>query len=317
MLHHVKNGATVEDVSSQADIITMGINPSRDRLHLGHYLTMLQAAKALHAKPDAKGMFFVDNREHHHKLANGVNDDTFRLPGYRATKHVNDLMTEFLGRVSDELGNKEMLSRVKIQPMSDYMGAQAYENDRSIKNGSLIYDQLWEHRTQINALFEFNDPESMQYVRPFCRDCKYSINSDDYVRARPQGMLTKCLVEECPAGQFFVQPHRGHMNWSMHYAVDPIRDGLLTKQFQDKRVLHVFGGDYGIPWGLDNHPKAARMSALMEHIAPEMVDHFVGPMLTRGGQKLAKSNGDAHEVPAIGYLDKLLSKNAPVIEVAA
>ena len=316
MLHHVSNGATVEDVSSQAEIVTMGINPSRDRLHLGHYLTLLQAGKALHAQPDAQGIFFVDDREHHHKLANGVNDDTFRLPGYRATQHVHDLMYEFMSRVADSLGDKRMLNRLNIKPMSNYMGMNANENDRLTKKGTLVYDQLWQHRENINALFEFSDSNSMQFVRPFCRDCKYSVNSDERIRAIEQGMLTNCLVPQCSTERMFVRPSQGHMNWSMHYAVDPIRDVILA-DFQDKKVLHVFGGDYGIPWGLDGRPKAARMSALMDKVAPEMVDHFVGPMLTRDGQKLAKSNGDAHEVPTIGYLDKLLSENEPVIEVAA
>ncbi len=103
----------------------------------------------------------------------------------------------------------------------------------------------------------------------------------------------------------------------MHYTVDPIRDGLLTRQHHEGKVLHVFGGDYGIPWGIGNRPKASRMSELMDNIAPDMVDHFVGPMLTRDGHKLAKSNGDSHETPPVSVLQDLLSKNRSFIEIVA
>lgn len=295
----------------------MGINPSRDQLHLGHYLTMLQAGKALKTSPGAVGMFFVDNREHHHKLQTDGNEDTYRLPGYHATQRVGQLMNDFLARIADELRCKDLPGRVRIQPMSDYMSSRSPANADQTRTGGILYEQLWNYRKEINRLFEFSDTNSMQYVRPFCRDCKTGVRSDDLVRSFCEGILTTCQSEHCPTERIFIQPGRGMMNWSMHYAVDPIRDALLSSQFHDRRVLHVFGGDYGIPWGFDNQPKAQRMSKLMERIRPGMIDHFVGPMLMRDGQKLAKSSGDAHDAPPIAYLNDLLATNEPYIEVAA
>lgn len=124
------------------------------------------------------------------------------------------------------------------------------------------------------------------------------------------------MNSDCSTGRFDVSPKQGHMNWSMHYTVDPIRDGLLNEQFNDRKVLHVFGGDYGIPWGRSGTPKAERMSELMSVVAPGRVEHFVGPMLVRDGAKIAKSNGDAHAIPEMHTMADLLNTGEPIIEVA-
>lgn len=63
MLTGAQDGKTILDVASNPDVITMGINSSHAHLHTGHYLTMYQALLALHRNPQAKGKFFVDDRE--------------------------------------------------------------------------------------------------------------------------------------------------------------------------------------------------------------------------------------------------------------
>ncbi len=316
MLHHVKNGATAEDLAKDAGIVTMGINPTKAHLHLGHYLTMMQAANALRANPKAIGVFFVDNREHHNKLANGTNEETFILPRPHTAQRVEGLMTDFLSRIADELGDPGIQRRTQILPMSHYMsGIASSEGGPSSVSGQL-YELLWQHRMKINELFEFKDRLSMQYVRPFCADCRTSVWPDREVLADDQGILTDCLNDSCSSEGFTVDPRKGHTNWSMHYTVDPIRDGLLTRHFGDRKVLHVFGGDYGIPWGRSGQPKAERMSELMSDVAPGRIEHFVGPMLVRDGTKIAKSNGDAHAIPEMRTMAELLSKGESIIEVA-
>ena len=106
--------------------------------------------------------------------------------------------------------------------------------------------------------------------------------------------------------------------WCIHYTIDPMRDALLARQ-KASPVLHVFGGDYGMPWGYNGIPKAKRMSDLMGRIMskPEdpHIEHFVGPLLTRGGRKLAKSNGDACAVPDIATLEQILQAGKSVIDL--
>jgi hypothetical protein len=97
-----------------------------------------------------------------------------------------------------------------------------------------------------------------------------------------------------------------------------MRDALLARQ-KETPVLHVFGGDYGMPWGYNGIPKAQRMSDLMARVTSKPgdphIEHFVGPLLTRDGKKLAKSNGDACAVPDVAVFEQMLLAGKSVIDL--
>jgi hypothetical protein len=93
----------------------------------------------------------------------------------------------------------------------------------------------------------------------------------------------------------------------MHYTIDPLRDVVLSRM-RNVGVAHVFGGDYGEPWGPRGIPKAHRLSDTIAQIAPDVtVHHYAGPLLTRGGEKISKSNGDHAEPPSVRQLERMLS----------
>ncbi|HRH93222.1 MAG TPA: hypothetical protein PKV72_01675 [Candidatus Peribacteria bacterium] len=313
MLHMVTNGATLSEAATDADIIAMGINPSKSQLHQGHYLTLYQAAAATLARRDRRAIAFVDDREYHFNGASVRPGESARYPKTAVVLEVQRLMHDFIQRLADQLGEHSLPDRIAVKRMSDHM-AESFDG---VSQGGELYALLADQRRLLEEAFEFNQNDSgkRHMVRPVCPSCEYGPTSEELIGMERGRIRSDCQRATCRYGEYSVRVADGESNWGMHYAIDPLRDIFIAKH-ADARVLHVFGGDYGVSWGRSFMPKAQRLSLLADMIGEgARVDHFVGPMLIRNGEKLAKSHGHASEPLSVKELQELLDGNRPYIEV--
>jgi hypothetical protein len=321
MLHTAANGCNVEDVATDVGMITMGINPTARSLHEGHYLTLLQYFKAMRRHQGADGLIFIDNREFDFP-SHGHLDVPVRLPSSKPSVDIHQQILDFVVQMSRHFQDWSVRTRLKILKMSEWMAPNASEASvvEGVHNGEHLYKLIQARRGTIEEFYpEFLDDQQRRRspIVPVCPSCYTGSRDGTGVQMYPQMLLADCQHATCHQERFIMDLQHDH-RWCIHYAIDPVRDALLARQ-KESPVLHVFGGDYGMPWGYNGIPKAKRMSDLMERVMskPEdpYVEHFVGPLLTRGGKKLAKSNGDACAAPDIGNLEKMLQAGKSVIDL--
>ncbi len=311
MIHKAANGIDVQSVIRSPSVVTMGINPTKRTLHKGHYATAMNAHRALVGSRHSMGIFFIDDREHHHKLSIDSTSGTYKLPSPEAVRSVKSLLTQFLQKL-DEANGTNVMARSSVMPMSEYM---ELSTDRNGSNGKKLYDLLWENREAITKRFNFEPMNEMPFVQPLCADCETGVLVEQNVSCTSDQVRAKCLNTLCENEDIVIRPSKDN-HWSMHYAIDPLRDALLSDQFH-RNVLHVFGGDYGLPWGRGGGSKADRLSTTQSELRPGKIDYYVGPLLTQDGVKLAKSAGHSSGMPDPGYLWSLLKEPRESIEVTA
>lgn len=314
MLYRSAQKHDVRDAAQSAGVVTMGINPSKHTLHLGHYATLFNAHSALASASHAVGMFFVDDREHHSKMSQDrINGDRFTMSKPVVVESVQKLIAGFLTSLDEQL-KTNVAKRTRIVPMHEYMTEGSANTQLTI--GAQLYNLLWQQRTRIVEAFNFDSAfNEAPFVIPLCKDCNAGSRTPELIISTEHGVRSQCIDTLCMNSQKVIEatPSEGDTNWSMHYTVDPIRDALVSRQFLGRKVLHVFGGDYGMPWGRGGLSKADRLDTTLDHIAPGKVDYFVGPLLRRNGEKLAKSNGDKiHKVPKAPALRELATAGAIV-----
>lgn len=308
MYFSVEKGHTLEQAADGANLVTMGINPSKGNLHEGHYITMYQAMKALRSQQRARGHFFVDDREFDWQKRSIDDESVFLLPSTATAEAIQQRMWATAGYVAGALDDPSLLERITIERMSDYMR----------RDGGGLYEFLQKHRKDIDGMFEFDRNEfgKRNFIRPICPECRHGPRLDDVVGTTASSIHAKCARVLCPHQEYAVHPSTGENHWAIHYAVDPLRDALLSADHDYGKVLHVFGGDYGLPWGRSQTPKAERLQLLLAKIAPLLrINHFVGPMLKRDGQKLAKSNGDAGSLMKVSTLEAILQSKKPFVDL--
>jgi hypothetical protein len=312
MLYRAAQKHDVRDAAQNAGVITMGINPSKRDLHLGHYVTLFNAHRALASAPGSVGMFYVDDREHHSKHSTEGDAARFTMSAPETVESVRQLMEAFLRSLDAQL-HTSVSRRVRIVPMHEYMMEGASSTTPQL--GGQLYDLLWENRAKITNTFHMDNPfNEAPFVMPFCTECRSGTRIDEMIFPTTHAIRSNCINLLCPRRDMQTEaiPHHD-TNWSMHYTVDPLRDALLSQQFSRRRVLHIFGGDYGLPWGMYGVPKAERLHTVLTDIAPGKVDYYVGPLLRRNGQKLAKSNGDkTRAAPKASALQELATAGAIV-----
>ena len=135
---------------------------------------------------------------------------------------------------------------------------------------------------------------------------------------------TKCYNPDCNIGKFEVglsQPKSSNI----FYLVDPIRD-LIPNSSGVPVELHIFGGDYNGPYGIDKRTKVQRVQELMTGLSDISPDFYVGPILTNFGSKISKSSKNGFSVGSVresfpNWVDRLHTllsenKNQKVIDLA-
>ena len=107
-------------------------------------------------------------------------------------------------------------------------------------------------------------------------------------------LRSTCYNELCDVNRFMVNL-TDPKKVNLFYLLDPIRD-LIPNGFGQVTDLHMFGGDYGNPYGESKTCKADRVMGLMNAISDIPPDVYVGPLLRFNGTKLGKSQGGSYEI---------------------
>ena len=115
-----------------------------------------------------------------------------------------------------------------------------------------------------------------------------------------------CKNDDCGIDDYVVDVRRPTA-YNVHYLIDPLRDALSTDT-HPRNDLHIFGGDYGAPYGTQGTPKSRRIQLAMKAIGLNPVDAFVGPLITYNGAKMGKSGASVsvNELGPEGILQHLL-----------
>jgi hypothetical protein len=307
MHYSVNKGDRLEDIPQDINLVTMGINPSKSDVHLGHYLTMYQALRLIADRRDTKGLFFVDDREYDNKKereGRGV-----WMPPNDNVASIVVRMRSFIADMERELSSDGLQERVMVRPMSNHMSQAPHAE--SLGNGYRLYEMIRLNHDRISNAFPIFRPDyphdkGQLSMRPVCRECHYAPVACSDVQTEPGKMYGACRNAACRCRVVTVDLERDQTNWAMHYTIDPLRDVLLARD-KNAGVAHVFGGDYGMEWGPGRTPKAQRLSGLIRDMNKDVVvHHYVGPLLTRYGEKLSKSNGDHSQQPAARELERML-----------
>ncbi len=304
----VANGNTLEDIPKDIDLVTMGINPSRPRLHEGHYLTLFQACRLLDERRDAKGLVFIDDREFDNKKT--THERGIYLPPARNAHDIEGLIRDFVKSMMHEMGSSKLSERVDIRRMSRHI--QLRDGAEGGNNGFALYRLIADYRSTIARNFGVfsHDPTiaGLSSVRPACDLCGKGAREEQVKTYGHEYVRGSCTEACCSNDTYTVSIRRGDPHWCMHYTIDPLRDVVLSRM-RDAGFAHILGGDYGEPWGQKGIPKASRLSSTIDTIAPDVtVHHYTGPLLTRNGEKISKSNGDRAEPPSVRQLERMLSQ---------
>lgn len=280
------------DLAQDHDLLTMGITPSGSGdLHGGHYTTLFNLGRAIQRTQGARGLIYIDDREYHSQKKPVLAAEPIiqRVEGHLA--YFFNLLDEFLE--ADQLKSRIAIRRVSACFQDPGLQRSTWGSD-FFDCAAGQPDLLKKHYRGIAHLLEHP-------TIALCTSCgsgslKVQANTIDL----PKGViLGTCEGEDCPAQGETVEacPEKGDTNWSVFYVLMGVRDALLA---QTEGVLHVYGGDYNQGWGKELIPKSVRMHGLVQDLlerrgAQGKVNHYVGPLLTRQGRKLAKSRGDSIE----------------------
>lgn len=303
------------DVARDADTLTMGITPSgRGILHHGHFATVMNLLRSLNAYPNQRATIFIDDRE--------FNSQQFpELPDAAVVERVEMDLKIFIQRAAGYLLDESLVPRIQIQRMSEFYTLDGQEGKYL---GEDLLNVMLQHRLAVGRFFPKMKISGVNGVRALCRDCDMGLNTPDGGRY-VDGILTgqKCKNEECPLlGEVIsADVARGQTNWMVFYTLVGLRDLLIARQATSEAVLHVYGGDYGLPWGRGEVPKAERISHMVTEIGRDgsggRIHHYVGPLLTTGGRKLSKSKGHGGLPEEVDFdqLMGLLGSGREVVEV--
>lgn len=317
MLYSVHQGKNISDVPRDYDIVTMGINPSKSHVHQGHHATLFQAAKLLETRRDSQGIFFVDDREFDLRKMTSPSS-RLRLPPHEVVTSIQLEICSFLQQAGTYLHDLSLSERVRIVPMSEYMLESPGDSD---SHGFTLYQSIFEHRRAIAKAFGTSDrPMKQAFFRPTCPHCEEGAFSSKVTNFTDTEMKSICVNEQCTNEEYALQPQKDN-RYFYNYTVDPLRDLQLAEQ-GNGGVIHVFGGDYGIPWGSRKahttaKSKAERIGDVALIMKPDVpLHHFVGPILLKDGQKLAKSNGDvASKGIDFELLDRIVTDGSPIVDI--
>lgn len=314
MLVSVANSQAITDVPTDYDVVTMGINPSKSYVHQGHHLTMFQAAHLLHKQPNAQGIFFVDDREFDLRKTQDCRYKDIGLPSQAIVSSIRTAMMEILQGAATFLHDSTLASRVNIQPMSQYMLEQAEEGT---SKGKELYQSLYNNRRDIRNIMGLScRPAKQLLARPTCNVCEKTYLSPKQTSLEEDCINGFCLNDDCQNANFSVDVATSN-GYFLHYTIDSLRDVFLHKRYGG--VAHVFGGDYGTPWGnAARHPKAQRLQDIAQKLSPDvLLHHYVGPILMKDGYKLSKSRGDLAGDSGIDYdqLQEIIDLGGAIFDV--
>jgi hypothetical protein len=307
MALHIHDGE-IDNLAEDADVLTMGITPSGDgNLHAGHYTTLLNLCGALSRKKTSRGRIFIDDREFQ-------NQRPPCIPSRDATLNVEEAIRLFLQHAVSFFHDESLPLKVDVQRLSDFFREQGKE---SAFLGMDLLQLIRRYSETIRSIFHDAPYLYKMPVKPVCPSCDHGPRQIKHAFVTDRGFRGECDYEECDGLEdtYEVDVARGDTYWSIYYMLLGLRDVLLSDG--GRGVLHIYGGDYGVPWNQVTS-KAARISALLTAISGNHhgthVDQYVGPLLMgRGHRKLSKSRGDRLSIVDCALLQGVLDCRERVV----
>ena len=300
--------------------ISIGLKPS-GLIHLGTAMTFLHGMIGLQKNRDATLDVAVMDLDF--DFQRGPDFVSFQAAPDTQACHV--LMKE----------HTEMETVVALNEMASYFGV----NPQRIKVGQfsqITYDPRFqeyldmlfgtlEGRRLLGRTVNGGKYKTSSFLAPICNSCGHSSTHPPKLRQKDTKIVleTKCYNDGCEVEKYSVSlTEPGKVN--LFYLVDPIRD-LIPNLEGASADVHIFGGDYISPYGIDGTPKANRVFRLMEGLSSNAPLIYVGPVLTYGGSKVGKSLQNVFTVESmrakhpnwVERLHDLLNDHptAPVIEL--
>ncbi len=269
--------------------VSLGLKPSGP-IHLGTALTFMNGMIALESNKSTTLDVMIMDLDHDFQRGKAYHS-FFTLPD---SKGCHRLMKQHTAQETRET----------IEEMASYFGVDSSRINIANFSDTVSHPQFQaymrylflstEGRTILKStVMDDRKGPTGKLIAPNCEECGYSATKPPKISMEDGTATTNCLNDRCDVDQYSVSIFKpGAVN--LFYLVDPIRD--LVPNNQGKTVdLHVFGGDYGLPWGkpvpeTGREPsKAERVLALMAHLSTETPDIYVGPILLSDGMKIGKS----------------------------
>ncbi|MBI4143246.1 hypothetical protein HY487_00010 [Candidatus Woesearchaeota archaeon] len=284
----------IELTNSEHRRISIGLKPS-GLIHLGTAVTLLHGMLVLKNNPGATLDVTVMDLELVMRAGTNfvpyqVRKDTYGCHDLMRA-HTRQEAVEVLTETADYLDIDS--SRVRISMFSKMTEHSAFQN---------LLMQLFEHgkrRTMMKRILRDERGSTGDLVAPICDTCQYSSTNGHKLVDGENGVYLAawCKNPECPTDTYEVkltQPRRVNI----FYLIDPIRDLVPN---DDGRIvdLHIFGGDYGLPYGVGRTPRAHRVQRLMSLLSENPPDIYIGPILMFEGKKLGKSRQNNFSIAAM------------------
>ena len=276
--------------ASEFHKVSLGLKPS-GHLHLGTALTFLQGMMVISKNPTASldvAVMDLDLDFQRGKDFVSYSHKPYTVNGY----------TLFKDYIADE-------SRLLLHGLADYFGVDPLRIRVSQFSGITSHPQFQRYltdlfgsvagRTLLKKTIVPGKRKTKDLLAPICDGCGHSSNKPPKFKGEEDLELqTYCYNQKCSVDEYAVKlTQPGKVN--IFYLVDPIRDLIPDKE--GKVVdLHIFGGDYGIPYDTSGLPKAERVSKLMSALSDRAPTIYVGPTLTKGDVKIGKSKGNGYTI---------------------
>lgn len=300
-------GPSLRELAHDADVLTMGITPSADHLHQGHYLTLFNLLKTLSETRTAKARIFLDDREFNNQKEPSIPSDA-RIDG------VGELVTTFAQDAGAYLHDPALADRVQLQLMSDFFREPGADHPSMSADMFRLLTKEWQegislqYRGTLKKLF-----------RTFCPECNIGKLKRNNMRTQPAGIRNVCTEDGCDTSEYIVSTMNGDTNWAIHYALIGLRDVPLSRR-DDASIVHVYGGDYNRRWGAnDQSPKGLRMSRAVDHLRGKKysppIHHYAGPLILKQGGKLSKSKGDKLDTADFEWLESVLNGEEATVDI--
>jgi hypothetical protein len=279
--------------------ISLGLKPSGE-MHFGTLMTFLQGMVALSKNPDTSLDVAVmdldfDFQRGKDYVSFMYSHDSMKCHGFMK-EHTMREAEDALAEMSRFFGVNN--TRIRTRYFSETTLDPTYQK-------FMEYLFLQEEGMQLlkKSVTPLHTTKTRQLISPICDECGHSssklptIYVDNSIMSRGT-VKGKCFNERCDVGEYFTHINQsGRINF--FYLVDPVRD-LIPDGDGHITDLHIFGGDYALPWGGgDRASKAERVLRLMEGLSPIAPSTYVGPILMDGEEKVSKSTKNGYTLSSL------------------
>lgn len=314
--HCSEIGNDPSDLAEDADLLIMGITPSgKGKLHAGHHLTLFNYLRTLAGTESARGLIHVDDREFCFQLNPRVTPEGL-------SRTLEGLIHESVAAVATHLHDSGLQERVTVKRMSEIFLEPI---PTGVNFGARFLDMLDSRRGDVSTAFQGMDLHGHCGIRPFCPECDQGyVKKPRHNKLEPGRIVGECHTPDCEVDRYAVEVAQGDTRWSVFYGLVSLMSVPLSEQMKGGSILEFLGGDYGMGWGKANRQdgtllsKGARAAIATERMsgAPGRINHYVGPLLQKGGGKLSKSKGDEAGAINCAELESWLSRGTPIIDIA-